>query len=156
MNVLMLLTAKEEVSFLSETNSVRQGLEKMKAHGFSAIPVLSEAGHYLGTISEGDFLWTLYDNGGYSKKELEHIYIKDIMRDDFNPPVKIDVSIDELMDRATRQNFIPVVDDRNFFIGIITRQDILRAVSRYVRDAEYAKEEKRRMDLLNLQLNYGL
>ena len=156
MNVLLLLTAKEDVSFLTEDNTLRQGLEKMKAHGYSAIPVLSAAGHYLGTISEGDFLWAIYNNDDYSKKELEHIYIKDILRDDFNPPVKINTCIDDLMDRATRQNFIPVVDDRNFFIGIITRQDILKAVSKYVREAERSKEEKRRTDLLNLQLNYGL
>ena len=26
------------------------------------------------------------------------------------------------------QNFIPVVDDRNFFIGIVTRQDIIRSI----------------------------
>ena len=156
MNVLMLLTAKEDVSFLSEDSSLRQGLEKMKAHGYSAIPVLSTAGHYLGSISEGDFLWAIYDKDDYSKKELEHTYIKDILREDFNPPVKIDVSINELMERATKQNFIPVVDDRNYFIGIITRQDIIKAVSKYVRESDQHKEEKRRSDLLNLQLNYSL
>jgi predicted transcriptional regulator len=156
MNVLMLLTAKEDVSFLSEDSSLRQGLEKMKAHGYSAIPVLSTAGHYLGSISEGDFLWAMYDKDDFSKKELEHIYIKDILREDFNPPVSINVSINDLMERATKQNFIPVVDDRNFFIGIITRQDIIKGVSKYVREAESQKEEKRRADLLNLQLNYSL
>ncbi|MCR5835894.1 MAG: CBS domain-containing protein [Lachnospiraceae bacterium] len=156
MNVLMLLTAKEDVSFLSEDSSLRQGLEKMKAHGYSAIPVLSTAGHYLGSISEGDFLWAMYDKDDFSKKELEHIYIKDILREDFNPPVRIDVSINELMERATKQNFIPVVDDRNFFIGIITRQDIIKSVSKYVREAESQKEAKRQADLLSLQLNYSL
>ena len=47
-------------------------------------------------------------------------------REGFNPAVRIDVTMDELLERAMRQNFVPVTDDFDTFIGIVTRQDIIR------------------------------
>lgn len=126
MNVLMLLTNKDAVSYLYETNTIRQGLEKMRAHGYTAIPVLSESGKYVGSVSEGDFLRHLLDHRDFNLKSEEHCILKDIIREDFNPPVKIDVSMHDLLERSMTQNFIPVTDDRGYFIGIVTRQDIIR------------------------------
>ena len=39
-------------------------------------------------------------------------------------------TIDEMIERASNQNYVPVVDDRNVFIGIITRRDIINAFRR--------------------------
>lgn len=61
MNVLMLLKNKSEVAFVYDTNTLRQGIEKMHAHGYSAIPVLSKDGTYVGSVSEGDFLWHILE-----------------------------------------------------------------------------------------------
>lgn len=126
MNVLMLLKNKEQVAYLYDSNTLRQGLEKMKAHGYTAIPVLSNDGKYVGCVSEGDFLWHILTTEDNNIKEQEHHSIKDIIRENFNPSVKIDVTMDELLNRAMNQNFIPVTDDRDFFIGIVTRQDIIK------------------------------
>lgn len=128
MNVPMLLKAKEQVSFLLDINTLRQGLEKMRVHGYTAIPVLSEDGHYVGCVSEGDFLWHMVDAADTSNAFQENGLIRDIIRKDFNPAARIDISMDELLDRSISQNFIPIVDDRNFFIGIVTRQDIIRSL----------------------------
>lgn len=126
MNVLMLLKNKEQVAYLYDSNTLRQGLEKMKAHGYTAIPVLSNDGKYVGCVSEGDFLWHILTTEDNNIKEQEHHSIKDIIRENFIPSVKIDVTMDELLNRAMNQNFIPVTDDRDFFIGIVTRQDIIK------------------------------
>lgn len=125
MNIISLLKSKNTVSYLYAENTLRQGLEKMKAHGYTAIPVITNDGDYVGCISEGDFLWYLTNYPECDRKSLEHIFIRDIMRSDFNPAVSIDVSFDVLFDRIINQNFVPVVDDRNKFIGIITRRDIM-------------------------------
>lgn len=127
MNVLMLLKNKEQVSYLYDNSTLRQGLEKMKAHGYTAIPVLSTDGKYVGCVSEGDFLWHMIDYKNNTMKEQENYLVSDIIRENFNPAVKVDVTMDELLNRAMSQNFIPVTDDRNFFIGIVTRQDIIRS-----------------------------
>ncbi|MGN1147504.1 MAG: CBS domain-containing protein [Lachnospiraceae bacterium] len=126
MNVPMLLKTKEQVAYLYDNNSLRQGLEKMRAHGYTAIPVLTKEGYYAGCVSEGDFLWHMIDTRNNTLKMQENYLIKDIIRPDFNPAARIDISMKELLDRSVSQNFIPIVDDRNYFIGIVTRQDILK------------------------------
>ena len=40
--------------------------------------------------------------------------------------MRVDVSMDTLFERAQNQNFVPVVDDLGTFIGIVTRQDIIK------------------------------
>lgn len=127
MNIISLLKSKNTVAYLYAENTLRQGLEKMKAHGYTAIPVITDSGDYVGCISEGDFLWYLVKDPACDRKSMEHIYIRDIMRRDWNPAVSINTSFDDLFDRIINQNFVPVVDDRNKFIGIITRRDIMCA-----------------------------
>lgn len=90
--------------------------------------MLSKDGTYVGSVSEGDFLWHILEYRNNDLRVQENYQVSDILRKDFNPAVKIDVSMDELLERSMNQNFIPVVDDRNFFIGIVTRQDIIRSI----------------------------
>ncbi|MCH5296935.1 MAG: CBS domain-containing protein [Ruminococcus sp.] len=127
MNVIKLLKTKDTVKYIHSNNTLRQGLEKMRANSYTAIPVITkDDGKYVGTVSEGDFLYYILDVGSEGMKEQEHYYVRDILRKDFNPAVKIDVTMDELLERAMQQNFIPVVDDTGTFIGIVTRQDIIK------------------------------
>lgn len=124
-NVLLLLTPKTELSCMLDDMSVRQALEKMKAHGYMAIPVVSKSGEYTGTITEGDLLWKLIDED-YDVNALDDINIKEIIRKDYTSPVKVDASIEELTSMITMQNFVPVVDDRNILMGIVTRKRVLK------------------------------
>ena len=126
MNVIMLLKPKTTVQYIFEDNTLRQGLEKMRAHSYTAIPVISQDGKYVGTVSEGDFLYYILDQRNNSLKAKEKHLVRDILREGFNPAVRIDVTMDELLERAMRQNFVPVTDDFDSFIGIVTRQDIIR------------------------------
>lgn len=127
MNVLMLLKPKETVKYIYDTNTLRQGLEKMRVHGYTAIPVINKNGQYIGTVSEGDFLYYMLDlrNNAITAEKEKHT-VSDILRKDFNPAVRVDVDMDELLQRALHQNFVPVVDDWGTFIGIVTRQDIIQ------------------------------
>ena len=126
MNVIMLLKPKTTVQYIFEDNTLRQGLEKMRAHSYTAIPVISQDGKYVGTVSEGDFLYYILDQRNNSLKAKEKHLVRDILREGFNPAVRIDVMMDELLERAMRQNFVPVTADFDTFIGIVTRQDIIR------------------------------
>ena len=130
MNVSFLLRPKATVAYLYDDYTVRQALEKMHHHGYSAIPVISREGKYISTVSEGDFLWYLIEGEGGEviKKqihELESIKIVELLGNDKNSPISITASVDDLMQHAINQNFVPVVDDLGSFIGIITRKDIM-------------------------------
>ncbi len=131
MNISFFLHPKSDVAYLYEDDSIRQGLEKMKHYGYSAIPVLSKDNQYVGTISEGDFLWSVcnFEKKEIKEKEpqsLEHLRISDLSFRRKYPSAKIDTSMEELVEKVMNQNFVPVVDDRNIFIGIVTRRDIMQ------------------------------
>lgn len=44
---------KSEVAYVTGNSTIRQGIEKLKAHRYTAIPVLDEDGSYVGTVNEG-------------------------------------------------------------------------------------------------------
>ena len=131
MNIAYFLLPKNRVAYLYDDYTFRQGLEKMRHHGYTAIPVISRDGKYVGTVSEGDFLWRLLSDEqdsqrACSMKDMEHLQVHDILRENQYLPVRITVSMEELLSSAMNQNFIPVVDDTGSFIGIVTRKDIIR------------------------------
>ena len=133
MNIAYFLLPKNTVAYLYDDYTFRQGLEKMRYHGYTAIPVITRDGRYAGTVSEGDFLWRLLSQEDARRplpmKELEDLRIRDILNVDAYPPVRITVSMEELLSRAMQQNFIPVVDDLGNVTGIVTRKDIIRYFS---------------------------
>jgi CBS domain-containing protein len=104
---------------------MRQALEKMEYHRYSSIPIINNEGKYVGTITEGDLLWTLKNEISLNLKSIEDIPIADVKRRKDNRPVSIDANIEDLISTSMNQNFVPVVDDKDTFIGIIKRRDII-------------------------------
>jgi len=121
---------KINVAYVNSNDTVRQGLEKLRIHGFAAVPVISQDGSYAGTLTEGDLLWAIVENGKADLKSLEECRINSVIKPGRNPAVRIDATDDELFAQAAEQNFVPVCDDRGVFIGIVTRSAILN----YFRD----------------------
>ncbi|MBR3641592.1 MAG: CBS domain-containing protein [Oscillibacter sp.] len=137
MNIAYFLLPKSRIAYLYDDHTFRQGLEKMRARQYTAVPVITREGKYVGTVSEGDFLYRLLGEMSASRalsaKELETLRVRDVIGGKY-PPVRITVTMDELLESAMNQNFIPVVDDLDNFIGIVTRKDIIGYLSR--QDAE--------------------
>ena len=125
MNIAFFLTPKKEVIFEKLKNTMRQAIERMEYHRYSAIPILDEEGRYVGTLTEGDLLWKLKNTEQLNFKNSKNITISDIPMHVTNKPVHIDQEIGDLIETAIDQNFVPVVDDNNIFIGIIKRSDII-------------------------------
>lgn len=131
MNVAFFLTIKKDVAYLYEDYSIRQALEKMSHHGYSAIPVISQDGKYIETVTEGDFLWymldeSITDTDGVSIYDAEDLKLRDIPKKTSYTAVRITAKMEELLELALNQNFVPVVDDSGVFIGIVTRKNIMQ------------------------------
>ena len=124
MNVAFFLIPKSHVAYLTEGSSFRHGMDKLRRHGYTAIPVVARDGRYLGSVNEGDFLWNIMSMGSLDLNELEEARIDDIISDR-TPPVRVTTPVEELMDRLLDQNFVPVVDDRDMFVGIVTRRSVM-------------------------------
>ena len=120
-NVLLFLKPKDDVSFFYDNLSVQDGLDYMKQHAFTSMPVINKSGKYVGSISEGDFLWHIL----VSDKPTTQTQLSKLIRKDYIPACTIDVSLEDLFQQSLKQNYVPIVDDRNIFIGIVTRQAIL-------------------------------
>ena len=126
MNLLFFLTPKGKVAYIYDDFTLRQTLEKMEYHRYSAVPILTREGKYVGTITEGDLLWAIKNRYSLNFKEAENTPILEIPRRMDNLPVSADTEIEDLIVKALNQNFVPVTDDRGIFIGLITRKDIMR------------------------------
>ena len=135
-NILFFLTPKAMCSFLYDDYTMRQALEKMESTGFAALPILNRRGEYRGTLTEGDLLWGIKNMCYMDMRQAEARKIMEISRRKDNVPVRVTTSMHELVERASHQNFVPVVDDKNAFIGIITR----RAIIRYCMDELFPEE----------------
>ena len=126
MNILFFLTPKSEVAYIHDDESLRQVLEKMEYHKYSAVPIISRQGTYVGTITEGDILWYIKNQLDLNLQEARRILITNVPRRSDNTPVSIDSNMEDLLDKAMKQNFVPVLDDKKSFIGIVTRKDIMK------------------------------
>ena len=100
-------------------------MEIMEYHKYYSIPMINREGKYVGTITEGDLLWGLKMLNILKLKEAEDIAITKIERRADYRPVSADSNMEDLMEKAMDQNFVPVIDDQQNFIGIITRKDII-------------------------------
>ena len=125
MNILFFLTPKSEVAYIYEDYTMRQTLEKMEYHRYSSIPIINKEGKYVGTLTEGDLLWTLKNDFSLDLKSVEDVPIMNVKRRKDNAPVSVEANIEDLISKSMNQNFVPVVDDKDTFIGIIKRRDII-------------------------------
>lgn len=128
MNILFFLTPKSDVAYIFEDETLRQTVEKMEHRKFSCIPILNKEGKYTGTISEGDLLWGIkrLSINITDLKQMEDVSIMAIPRRATYKPVHADADMEDLLDRAINQNYVPVIDDKGSFIGIITRKEIIK------------------------------
>ena len=125
MNIFLFLKPKSEVEYLISDMSVRQAMEKMEYHRYTNIPVISKDGKFTGSISEGDILWYLKNNGINTLRQAETISINEVSRYREYKAMGIDYEMEDLIDLAVSQNFVPIVDSDGVFIGIVTRKDII-------------------------------
>ena len=125
-NILFFLTPKAMCSFVYDDYTVRQALEKMEVAGYSSLPILNKRGEYRGSVTEGDLLWALKNMCYMDIRQAEARRVMEIQHRMDNIPVRVTTSMQELVQRATTQNFVPVVDDKDAFIGLVTRSAILK------------------------------
>lgn len=125
-NILFFLTPKSEVDYIVENHTIKQALEVLKQRNHAAVPMISEMGKYIGTITEGDILRRFLEDSDLSIREMEHFPIRDIHRRTVNRPVSVKAEVNDLISAAMLQNFVPVIDDDKVFIGIVTRKEIMQ------------------------------
>lgn len=125
MNIAFFLLPKQEVVCLTHDTTLRQALERMEFHRYSSVPILHGDGTYYGTITEGDLLWFMKSRPDLTFESTNKVRLSEVPLRVTNQAVNIDANMDDMITLAKVQNFVPVVDDRNHFIGIVRRSEII-------------------------------
>lgn len=137
MNVLFFLLPKGNCTYIYDDFTIRQALERMEQTRFGSIPILKRSGEYVGTITEGDLLWAIKNNYMMNMKDAESRPVMEVARRKDYHPVTVTTNPRELLSMAVDQNFVPMVDDKDSFIGIVTRQKIMQyCLDQYLRECQ--------------------
>ena len=131
MNIMRFVVPKSLVEYVTTDSTVRQALEKMRYHRYAAIPVIDADGRYFGTLRNDDLLAYFLDSGNFDSRSAERDGVIGILDNNYSPPVYHNASMNELIEKVKEHNFVPVVDDRGCFVGIILRRDILNYLLKF-------------------------
>ena len=126
MNISFYLIPKSEVTYIHQEDTVAQALRLIHKHGYQAVPVIDKEGHYVGTISEGDFLWNLIEEYHMDMEVMRKSHVESMrLRWDYKA-VSIDADIAQLDKHILNQNFVPVVDGRKYLSGSLREKRLLK------------------------------
>ena len=140
MNILRFMIPKSLVLCINKSSTVRQALEKMRYHRYVAVPVIDDEGMYVGTLRNDDLFKYFLDNGTFDSRAAERDSVMSILDVGYSKPLYHNASVTELIDNVKEHNFVPIVDDRGCFIGIILRRDILNFLSKHYVESISEKE----------------
>ena len=134
MNIMRFIIPKSLVEYVSSDSTVRQALEKMRYHRYAAIPVLDSEGRYVGTLRNDDLFKYFLDSGKFDARAAENDAVIGLLDSEYSKPLYHNASMSELIDMVKEHNFVPVVDDRGCFIGIVLRRDVLNHLLKYYKE----------------------
>lgn len=134
MEISDFLFPKNKVAYIHSTANMREALDMLEKSQYTAIPVIDGEGKYVGTLSEGDLLWKMKNTSGLNFQNLDTVKVCEIKRRIHNECVPLKADLEDMLHLAADQNFVPVVDDNQIFIGIIRRKDIIEYYTSNITD----------------------
>ena len=134
MNIFRFIIPKSLVEYVECDSTVRQALEKMRYHRYVAIPVIDGEGRYVGTLRNDDIFFYFLRNESFDRRRAEGASVMDILDVDYSRPLNQTADMQELFEMVKEHNFVPVVDDRGCFIGIILRRDVMNYLLKYYKN----------------------
>ena len=75
-------------------------------------------------------LWFIKNHLNLNLHDAQRVPVTTVPRRSDNFPVNADCQMEDLLAKAINQNFVPVLDDKGSFIGIVTRKDIIRYLAK--------------------------
>lgn len=142
MNISFYLLPKNELTYVEQEDTVGHALRVIHKNGYQAVPVINRKGEYVGTVTEGDFLWNLIQDYHMDMEAMRNVRVESLRKKWDYKAVSIEANIAELDQYIMDQNFVPVVDGRNIFIGIVTRKQIIKELLRQKNEKKEKAENK--------------
>lgn len=134
MEISSFLLPKDKVAYITSSFSMREAMDQLEQHHYTAIPIVDEEGKYVGTLSEGDLLWKLKNTPDLTFGNMEKVPVSEIQKHVHNESVLINAQMEDMLTLAADQNFVPVIEKGGIFLGIIRRKDIIEYYTRNITD----------------------
>lgn len=125
MDISSFIKPKNQVIYVYDDQPIHEALTVMEKSRFTSIPIINRDGEYVGTLTEGDLLWEIKNTADFNIKKAEKITVGKMHRHRDYESIHKSANIDLLIVKASNENFVPVIDDHNQFIGIVTRKTLL-------------------------------
>lgn len=142
MNISFYLLPKSEITYVEQEDTVGHALRVIHKNGYQAVPVINRKGEYVGTVTEGDFLWNLIQDYHMDMEAMRNVRVESLRKKWNYKAVSIEANIAELDQYIMDQNFVPVMDGRNIFIGIVTRKQIIKELLRQKNEKQEKTDHK--------------
>lgn len=133
MNAEKYMLPKEKLTILDLDENVGSALDKIIGGNFLSLPVM-DGNEFKGFLMKETIYRKYFDYEDKTKKDyLENVKVKDIYTDDYKS-----IRAKDLVEEASyllkefRTPFLPVFNDRDEFIGILTHSAIFNAFSQIV------------------------
>lgn len=130
MDMMHYFTPKSNTFYICADCHVRQALETFARHKFSVVPVVESDGTFISTISEGDLLRYIHTVPDLCITDETDVPIAQIEKYRPYRALNLRASMETILRLSLDQNFIPLVDDRNCYIGILKRKAIIEYLYR--------------------------
>ncbi len=127
MNIFGILIPKQMLTYMNVNDALDNAVELLLDSKYTAVPVIDDDGKYVGVVSEGDFLRVVMEEG---RAGLAGYKVMDIVKTDSEGSVLNTVSKADVYEKILDRNFLSVVDDRQCFIGIITRKSVIMELNK--------------------------
>lgn len=134
MEISSFLLPKDQVAYITSSMSMLEAMDQLELHHYTAIPIIDAEGKYVGTLSEGDLLWKLKRTPGLTFETMSEVPVSHIQKHVHNESVYIRAQMEDMLTLAADQNFVPVVDEKDVFVGIIRRKDIIEYYTSNITD----------------------
>lgn len=124
MKAFDLIIPKNKVEFIYNDITVGDALRKIGKKRFAMVPVLERISErYIYSLSASDILYEILKKGDI--EACKNQPLSSVAIDRLVVPCQKDTEILALADLAISQNFVPIVDNKGTFLGIVTRRAIL-------------------------------
>lgn len=124
MKAIDLIIPKNKVEYIYNDITVGDALRKISKKRFTMVPVLERnSERYLYSLAASDILMRILKDGDIEKTKLE--MLSSVSIDRLIVPCDKETDITALADLAVSQNFIPIIDAKGAFVGLVTRQAII-------------------------------
>ena len=119
-----IMTVARKVEFVYHDITIGEAIDKMARNRYTMIPVLERNSmRYLYSLSSSDILRkVMADNNPAVTREA---LLSSISVQRFIVPCAQSTDINDLTDLVINQNYVPLVDEKGVFQGIVTRRAII-------------------------------